>query len=224
MQKKFILVFDLESCPINKAIKGVDAHNMLAYDLGYRIIDLKGKVYIERSYVIANTFLGEEEKMKSAYYAEKLPQYKKDIIEGKRKLRTWEEVRKALRSDIEKYKVNVICAHNAYFDYTCINTTKKYFDKDYMLPYGIEWWDSLKMVRSTIATTKKYKKFCIDNGLLTEKTKQPKTTAEVVYKYITQNLDFKESHTGLEDTQIESEIILACYKTHKKMNRKLWND
>ena len=34
--------------------------------------------------------------------------------------------------------------------------------------------------------------------------------AEVVYKYLTGNLDFREAHTGLADVQIEAEILLCA--------------
>ena len=74
MKKIVLAVLDTETCPIVKQDK-VDAHNMLTYDLGYSIVDLHGNVYLERSFVIVNTFFGEEEKMTSSYYTNKLPQY-----------------------------------------------------------------------------------------------------------------------------------------------------
>lgn len=41
--------------------------------------------------------------------------------------------------------------------------------------------------------------------------------AEVIYKYISGNNDFIESHTGLEDVMIEKEIFAKCCRQHKKM-------
>ena len=46
------------------------------------------------------------------------------------------------------------------------------------------------------------------------------TKAEVVYKYLTNNLDFEEEHTGLSDVLIEYRILLTALKTHKKINWK----
>ena len=119
--------------------------------------------------------------------------------------------------------MSVVCAHNAYFDYTTLNITKNYFNENYILPYGLEWWDTMKMARTSIATKKSYIKFCKENNFLT-KFGKPQLKAEVLYKYLTNNLDFEESHTGLEDVKIEREILWACVKMHKKMTRKLWND
>lgn len=224
MKKKLLMVLDTETCPIEK-IEDVDAHNMLTYDLGYSIVDLHGNVYEERSFVITDTFFGEEERMNSSYYAQKLPQYRKDMAHGDRLPRTWKEVREIVRNDMENYDINIVCAHNARFDYTTLNVTKKWLNEDYMLPYGVEWWDTMKMVKSTIAKKKSYIKFCEENGYMTNhKTPRVQTKAEVVYRYLTNDTSFIESHTGLEDVRIEREILWACLKMHKKMDRKLWKD
>jgi hypothetical protein len=39
-----------------------------------------------------------------------------------------------------------------------------------------------------------------------------------VYRFITKNTDFVESHTALDDTEIEAAIMTKCLKRHKKMN------
>jgi hypothetical protein len=48
-------------------------------------------------------------------------------------------------------------------------------------------------------------------------------TAEVLYRFITKDNDFVESHTGLEDVMIEKEILAYCYRQHKKMKKELFN-
>lgn len=223
MKKFVIMVLDTETCPIVQTEK-VNAHNMLTYDLGYSIIDLKHNVYIERSFVVADIFFGEENKMQSGYYANKLPQYRQDIARGKRLMRTWEEVREIVQEDIKNFGVNIICAHNARFDYTTLNKTKQWVNGDYMIP-KIEWWDSMKMAKTTICQKTSYKKFCQENNFMTKhKTPRVQMKAEVIYKYLTNNLEFVESHTGLEDTKIEREIVWACFDMHKPMERKLWKD
>ena len=47
-------------------------------------------------------------------------------------------------------------------------------------------------------------------------------TAEALYKFILQDADFSESHTGLEDVLIEVEILRYCVNRHKKMNKVLY--
>ena len=91
-----------------------------------------------------------------------------------------------------------------------------------MLPY-IEWWDTLKMARSVLGKMPTYKRFCEKNGYLT-KNGSLRYTAEIIYQYITQDKDFKESHTGLEDVLIEKEIFAWCMRQHKKMRRSPWEE
>ena len=51
----------------------------LAYDIGFAVIDSKGRVYEKFSLTIADVYCGEKELMKSAYYADKLPQYEEEM-------------------------------------------------------------------------------------------------------------------------------------------------
>ena len=45
------------------------------------------------------------------------------------------------------------------------------------------------------------------------------TSAEVVWAYLTDNVDFEEKHTGLEDVKIEVQIMAHCFRQHKKMDK-----
>ena len=127
---------------------------------------------------------------------------------------------------MKKYNTNTVCAHNARFDNGATNNTQRWLTKSkyrYFLPYGTEVWDTMKMAVDVVAKTPSYKRFCEMNGYMTNhKTPRPQVKAEVIYKYITGNNDFVESHTGLEDVLIETEILAYCFRKHKKMNKKLW--
>ena len=81
----------------------------------------------------------------------------------------------------------------------------------------------MKMAVEVVATMPTYKRFCEENGYMTKhKTPRPQVKAEIIFRYITGNYDFEESHTGLEDVLIEKEILAYCFRKHKKMNKKLW--
>ena len=67
--------------------------------------------------------------------------------------------------------------------------------------------------------SKSYIEFCKGHGFMTEKG-NVQTKAEVVYKYLTNNLDFEEEHTGLADVLIEYRILLTALKAHKKIDWK----
>ena len=222
-RKKYFMVLDTETCPIDREFEGVDAKNMLAYDIGYCIVDKKGNVYRQGSYIISEIFFGEfYTKLQSAYYANKIPNYMKDIANGSRVVKTWSQISYILRQVISEFNITTVVAHNARFDYGVLKNTKDYLNAYSMLPY-IEWYDSLKMARSVIGKMPTYKRFCENNGFIT-KTGQCQFTAEVIYRFITKDLEFKESHTGLEDTLIEKEILAYCFKQHKKMDKLLFGN
>lgn len=218
------IVLDTETCPVDKDLNEVSPQNMWVYDCGWAVVDKRGNVYRTRSFVNADIFLEEKSLMKSAYYADKIPNYWKDIKEGNRILTSFYNIRKTLLEDMQEFNVTEIYAHNMRFDYGTLNNTERWLTKSkyrYFFPYGTEICDTLKMSRDVLKTMPTYKRFCEENGYIT-KNNQPRYTAEIIYRFITRDLEFSESHTGLEDVMIEKEILAYCFKQHKKMNRKLW--
>jgi DNA polymerase III epsilon subunit-like protein len=196
----------------------------LVYDIGGAIHDKKGRVYETFSFVIYEIFVGMKDLMKTAYYAEKIPKYEDDLRAGSRKMVRYNTARKHIADLCKKYNVRAIIAHNARFDYRATNTTQRYLTCSkyrYFLPYGIEVWDTLKMVKSTVAKQKSYVRWCEENGFMVDETR-PRMTAEILYKYMTNDIDYKESHTGLEDVLIEKEIFVWCMRQKKKMEKKLF--
>lgn len=220
------IVLDTETCPLDKDFNGVSPQNMFAYDFGWAIVDKRGNVYRTKSYVNADIFLGEKELMQSAYYKDKVPMYWEDIKSGKRILTSFYNIRKDFLADIKEFGVTEIFAHNMRFDYGTLNNTQRWETKSqfrYFFPYGVEICDTLKMARDVIGKMPTYIRFCEENGFMTKhKTPRPQLKAETLYKFITKDLDFVESHTGLEDVLIEKEILAYCYRQHKKMRKGLW--
>ena len=60
-----------------------------------------------------------------------------------------------------------------------------------------------------------YRQKCIDNQWLTASGKYYKSSAETTYRFITDNNDFIESHTALDDVEIETEIFLKILQMTK---------
>ena len=221
-RKTYYMVLDTETCPIDRECQDVTPSNMLVYDIGYAIVDKKGNVYRTGSYIISDVFFKEfYSKMQSSYYAEKIPNYMQDIGENKRKVKSWSEISFILRDVIQEYSIKAIVAHNARFDFGALKNTKEYLNQYAILPF-MTWYDSLKMARSVIAEMPTYKQFCQDNRYIT-KTGKCKLTAEVLYRFIKNDITFIESHTALEDCIIEKEILAYCFKQHKKMSRLLFS-
>lgn len=200
----------------------------LPYDIGFAVIDSKGNVYETFSFINKDIFLNEPQLMQSAYYANKIPQYWEDIYKGTRQIKNTFEIRQMLLNKIEEYNCKFIVAHNARFDVTACNNIQRWTTKSkyrYFFPFDIEIWDTLKMAQSVISKMPTYRKFCFDNGFVTKhKTPRPQLTAEVIYKFLTNDLTFVESHTGLEDVLIEIEIFKYCQRQHKPMKKLLYEN
>lgn len=226
MKKNYYVVLDTETCNGIMVNNKLDLSCSLVYDIGWAIVDKKGEVYEKRSFIIKDIFYDEKSLMKTAYYAKKIPMYLKEIKEKKRQVEKYFYVKKALKQDCKKYYIKAIIAHNAAFDVNAVNTTQRWLTKSryrFFLPYGIEIWDTLIMAQDTIGQERGYKHFCERHGYMTKhKIPRPRLTAEILYKYITGDYDFIESHTGLEDVLIEKEIFAACMKKHKKMRKRLY--
>lgn len=224
----YLIGLDTETCNgIMMNDKKLDLTQSLVYDLGWDVTDKQGRIYKTRSYVISEIFLGMKDVMKSAYYAEKIPKYWEDIKSGKRILAPFWKVKKALMEDIKEYSVKNIFAHNAGFDVRALNNTIRYITKSkfrWFFPRKIEIWDTLKMARQTIGKQKMYREFCLRNNYMTKHKKpQVRLTAEILYRYITGDNNFVESHTGLEDVLIETKIMAHCFRQHKKMEKRLFS-
>ena len=201
-----------------------DIETPLCYDLGFSVIDLdNGKAIEKHSYVVADIFC-DDDLMASAFFGDKTPQYWADIKAGKRMLRKWSTIRAIVREVMAQYGIDTVVAHNARFDYSSTATTQRYLTCSkwrYFFPYGTKFVCTLKMSRQVFGKDEDYIAFCENNGFTTKHNK-PKLTAEIIYRYLTNDVEFVESHTGLEDVEIEMAILLACLERNPTVDGLLW--
>lgn len=194
----------------------------ICYDVGFAVVDALGAVIESYSYVVADIFL-DKDLMASAYFADKIPQYWEDIKSGKRKLRRFKTIKAIFADVVKQYDIKVVLAHNARFDNKSLNLTQRLLTSSkyrYFFPYGIEIWDTLKMARK-VFNDESYDTFCYENNFITKKGCK-RYTAEIIYRYLTHNLDFVEEHTGLEDVMIEKEIFAYCMAKEPNIDGRLW--
>ena len=206
-----------------EATNGLDCP--IVYDVGYQIFSLDEGVLCERSFVNADVFC-DAELMASAYFADKIPDYWQEIVSGQRTLKKWFNIKKQIAEDCKKYGVEIACAHNAAFDNRALNITQRYQTTSkyrYFLPFGVEWWDTLKMARETLKQNEDYGTFCYENDYLTSRGCR-RYTAEIIYRWLTGNADFEESHTGLEDVKIERQIFEYCVSKNPEIDGRLWKE
>ena len=221
--KDLYLVFDTEVANCPKIDGQLDVANGQFYDLGLQIVDKQGFVYDEYSIVNEDVFFGMPQAMQEAYFADKIPQYLEDMRMGKRKiLNTW-QIYRLIHKLCEEYDIKACIAHNARFDIKVVNATLRYQTKSkcrWFFPYEMPVWDTMKMANDTICKQKRYIEFCKRNGYMTNHpTPQVRKTAEILWRYLTNDNEFEESHTGLEDVMIEAQIFAECVKQHKKMEK-----
>lgn len=228
-RRHYVLVLDTETANTltysdTNGKEKMDMSNVLMYDCGWSVVDTADNVYVERSFVNRDIFVYERELMASAYYAKKIPQYIEDIRNGQRIMASTYEIRQTMLADMETYGITEVCAHNARFDMNALNIIQRYTTKSafrYWFPYGTEVWDTMRMAREVIHKMPTYRQFCEEHDLLTANGRLS-ATAENLYRFITHNPDFEESHTGLEDVKIEREIMWYCMRQHKAMEKRLY--
>lgn len=216
-KKELYLVIDTETCN--------SIEQPLPYDIGYAICDRYGNIFLKRSFVVAEMFIDRQDLMQSAYFAEKIPQYWEDIKQGKREVRTLWQIRKTLHKDMKEYGVKKVGAYNMGFDKRALNNITRYATKSWcrwFFPFGTEYFCIWNMACQVILNSSSYVKYALKYNLVSEKD-NILTSAECCYRFLKKNIDFLESHTGLEDVEIEIEIMAKCFSTHKKMNKEIYS-
>lgn len=211
-RKKYLLCLDIETANM--------VEDAIAYDIGFCVCDRHGNIYEKYSFMVAEMFFNYTDLMNTAYYAEKIPSYWIDLAKGSRKMASILTVRKIICRLMKEYKIDTVCAYNSFFDKTGLDRTIRYLTKSdirYFFPYGTKICCIWNMACQVICDTKSYVKYAIDNQLISASGNMI-TNAEAVYRFLTKDNEFVESHTGLEDVLIETAIMKACYDKHKKMN------
>jgi DNA polymerase III epsilon subunit-like protein len=196
----------------------------LTYDIGFAVVDKTGHVYESHSYVIGDIFLDNKELMKTAYYADKIDNYWRDINSGKRKLRRFSTVKRIFKDVCDQYGIRFVVAHNARFDDRALKNSQRVLSKGRyksFFPRGIILLDSLKMARAVFSQDSDYRKFCLENNYITKRN-QLRFTAEILYRFLINDTSFIEEHMGLEDVMIEKEILAECLRRDPEVDGRLY--
>lgn len=210
---------------MNKKIMILDVEGLSTcrpYNIGWIIGDKHGNIYESESMAILPCIW---ENLKNCLQAKEMTHKNVEEIlndieneTDKRKYiyNSAAEAKKKILDTIIRNKVKEIWAYNCPFDKSSL---KRLFDKDWeMLNNLVTFYDIVPAILHTKLLTKKYIKFCNEHRYITPKG-NVMTKAEIVYKYLTNNLIFEEEHTGLSDCKIEYQILLAAFKTKKKINK-----
>lgn len=202
-----ICVFDTETTSLDKPF---------CYNIGYIIIDSDNwKVLARRSYVVEQVWHNLP-LFSTAYYAEKRPLYVADMRAHNTIMDKFGYICRQMTRDFNLYSVDTAFAYNSPFD-------EKVFD------FNCDWFKcnnpfdtvEIKDIRGfahQFLVNDSFKKFCEEYEYFTE-TGNYSTTAETMYRYVSENTDFIEAHTALDDAIIEAEILRACVENGADLNR-----
>ena len=193
------IVLDTETISLEKPF---------VYDLGYVIVNDNGDIIAKKSYVISQVW-NNKELFATAYYADKKPLYYARLKSGYSKKVGWGHAMRYLANDIKKYGITEIYAYNSKFDSRALNFMCAWYKVVNGLG-GIEIQDIMNFIKP-ITKSQDFVNFCETNGYMTaHKTPQPQKKAETLYRYLTNNVDYEEEHTGLEDSLIELQILMTA--------------
>ena len=199
------------------------ACQQIVFDVGWVVQDRAGNQFIHRSFVVEEIFL-DMESMKHAHYFKKYPQYVVELASGQRSLRKWIEIMAILEQDVLEYGVREMAAYNANFDFEgalpnthrMVTSTELTLFEDYSISKTCLW----NWATQSILSTLDYAKVAVREGWVSE-AGNLRTKAENTYRYIKEQYDFVEEHTGLEDAAIEGEIYAELWKVARKADRGL---
>lgn len=255
-RRKYYLILDCETAtlPFVKEFpecsrKKIAIAKPLIYDIGWTVVDKKGRIYKKKNFLISEIF-SVPSVFNTAYYKEKRPLYIEMLNGGAIDLVTWREATRELVHDMEL--VEGVGAYNAMFDFKkAIPFTELYINELYSADY--QSWENLQREICTnivngerYQSTKEFEKeifrfrkkeyrlfdvwglscnfllnndayrnACRMNEWQTESGKYFKTSAETAFRFCSKNYNFDESHTALNDAEIESELFAMAVKRNK---------
>lgn len=198
----------------------------IPYNIGFIVADRYGKIYKKHSFALPeNVYInicqsaktGQAVEMTAKNVQEILKDFGNSRLKRKYKCVSNSYLINFILKTTKKNKIKKIYAYNVTFDKMCL---KNLFGERFVeLENLVAFCDIIPMILNAKLLTKRYVNFCLENGFTTERG-YIQTKAETVYRYLTNNPDFVEEHTGLSDVFIEYEILLTAFKTHKKLDTK----
>lgn len=197
--------------------------NDLVYNIGITITDNRGKTIYSNEWIVQESF---KYFCFDNFYSDNIDYYKHQFDYYKTLPQTsLKEIRKEIKKVLKNFKKCTIWAYNAQFDYSHLNYTyQKICGRNRPFLCGC-WRDIMILAKNNIRYTKKYQNFCIKYNFFTPKGYFP-FNAEKMYCFLANKPDFKEDHTALSDTKVESFILNKLLKKHIKTaeSRRLYQD
>lgn len=215
-----IVVFDTETTNLEKPF---------CYNIGYVIADIETRQVLLRKDFVVEQVWHNPMLFTTAYYADKREIYVNRMKARKVIMDKFGYITQTMIRDFKAFDVQLAFAYNSPFDVKVFNYNCEWFKCNNPFD-NIPIHDIRGFVHRYLAFTTEYQNFCDTHEYFTESGNYS-TTAETVYRYISDNVDFNEEHTALADSEIELDILLHCldlganineiYKTYSSIPRKV---
>ena len=189
--------------------------SILPFEIGMKVLDTETmKIVKEKSYLVRK-FFNNKYIMLSTFSATKYPDYFEKLDTDKRyKTMSVNDISKDIEKTISRYSIKIMVAHNGNFDKTAM--ARLFEDFGVNNPFeNIDLLDTMELSK-IITFSKDYANYCLENkdrlnsmkdSCFITNSGRVRTTAQAIYCYISNNSQFEEAHTGLEDIDIEIEIF-----------------
>ena len=211
VKQKYLLFVDTETIG-SLFVK----ESVLPFEIGVKVFDNEEqKIVKEKSYLIRR-FFNNKYIMLSTFSATKYPNYFEKLENDKRyKNCSVNDFAQDLTKIINRYNIKIMVAHNGLFDKLAIARLCEEFGTDNPIE-KLDLLDTME-ISKVITYSKDYTNYClkyeeiknsINESAFITKSGRVRTTAQAIYCYISNNENFEEKHTGLEDIDIEIEIYL----------------
>ena len=193
-----ICVFDTETTSLDKPF---------CYNIGYCIINTNTlETLVERSFGVEQVWHNMP-LFSSAYYADKRPLYVSAMRARTTILNKFGYICQQMIRDFRNFDVEIAFAYNSSFDEKVFNFNCDWYKCNN--PFDNIPIKDIRGFAHHFLVDDQYKKFCEAYNFYTDSGNYS-TTAETMYKYITEDINFSEAHTALEDARIETDILVAC--------------
>jgi hypothetical protein len=194
-----IVIFDTETTNLEKPF---------CYNIGYKIVNVETDTTLLESEYIVEQVWHNPMLFTTAYYSDKRALYVSRMKARKIVMDKFGYICQRMIRDFAYYDVKLAFAYNSPFDTKVFDYNCEWFKCNNPFD-NIEIFDIRGYVHKYIAFSTDFQEFCDNNEYFTESGNYS-TTAEILYRYISNKTDFMEEHTALADSRIEWEILKFC--------------
>lgn len=201
------MVFDTETTSIDKPF---------CYNIGY-VIANENETLVRKSFVVEQIWHNLP-LFNTAYYACKRPLYISAMKARKTVLDKFGYICREMARDIKQYNIKFAFAYNSPFDEKVFNFNCDWFKC--LNPFDTVIIKDIRAFAHKYIVNEDYMQFCELNEQFTDSGNYS-TTAETMFRYIANDIDFIEDHTALSDSIIELEILRKCLRAGASLDESL---